>query len=379
MLHRTENAITSKHQQFRSLVEQEIRQGKYVLGSALPPERKLAEDYNISRQTVRQALKAMEDDGYLTREQGKGTFITKLVSGSKADPVNIGVAISRLHLEAQWFSLDLLRGIADAAAVASDTTNIIIIPFDADMPGIAEGDFCRRAVANKGLQGVLVATEGLQEREILYLLADEIPMVLTCMPPCPIDLIDYVSYNHEYGVGQAVAYLAGLGHSRIAYVGGLYSSGYGVLRMSVAFRQAMTRQGLAVNREWVRECGFGDTEVEELTHSFLSCAEPPTAIVLADDVFAIGVYRVAAERGLKIPEDLSITGFNDMAMACALSPALTSVRVPRYEMGRLACEALIRKIHSRPGIDDETERYRQELDVELIVRDSCALCAVKDS
>ena len=367
----TKNIILPKYKQFRLLIEQDIRQGKYTLGSALPPERKLVEDYNISRQTVRQALKAMEDDGYLIREQGKGTFVTKLVSGSKANSVNIGVLISRAHLEAQWFFLDLLRGIADAA---SETTNIVIIPFDADMPGVAEGDFCRRAIENKWLQGVLIATEGLQEKEIIYLMAEDVPLIMTCMPPCSTDLISYVSFNHEQGLEQSIAYLAKLGHTRIAYIGGRYSKGYGTLRMAMAFCKAMVRQNFTINREWIRECDFGTEEAAEVTCDFLAYAKPPTAIVLADDLFAIGVYQMAAKKGLKVPEDLSVIGFNDMSIAPALMPSLTSTRVPRYKMGQLACNVLMRKMQLYTDVGDEAECFQQELDVELIARKSCAFC-----
>ena len=144
------------------------------------------------------------------------------------------------------------------------------------------------------------------------------------------------------------------------------------MRMMMAFREAMAELNLALRKGWIIECDYADETAFRLAKRLLSATEVPTAIILTDDLFAQGVYEAAAAEGLKVPDDLSVTGFNDLPVASVLSPALTAIRVPRYEIGRLACQVLEGKIH---GL---AEDYCRELKVELVVRDSCAPCRKRE-
>jgi GntR family transcriptional regulator of arabinose operon len=362
-----------KYHRFRLIVEQDIRSGKYPFGSALPPERKLAEDYGINRQTVRQALKALAEEGYLIREQGRGTFIARKDIERTVDPLNIGVVIYKAALEAQRFFPDLLRGISDAVDV--DAANVVMVPFDEQTAGVPEGEFCRRIITQKKLQGLLIVSEELAERELFYLLAHDFPFVLTRIPPYRDKPIDYVCYDHEDGMKQTVAYLSGLGHTKIACIGGIYSRYYAALRITLAFRQAMAEEGLKIKPDWIPECDYSGKSSLKISRQLLGTADRPTAIILADDSFAIGVYQAAVENGLKIPEDISVVGYNDLPIATSLVPALTTIKTPRYEMGRLACEILERRIiAARDGHTLDLEGAR-ELDVELVTRGSCMQAA----
>jgi|GEM_PF-6489300 type II secretory pathway pseudopilin PulG len=157
-------------------------------------------------------------------------------------------------------------------------------------------------------------------------------------------MIDYVCYDHTSGIKQAVSYLYKLGHRHIAYIGGRYSRYYAAMRMMMAFREAMAELNLALRKGWIIECDYADETAFRLAKRLLSATEVPTAIILTDDLFAQGVYEAAAAEGLKVPDDLSVTGFNDLPVASVLSPALTAIRVPRYEIGRLVCQVLEGKI-----------------------------------
>ncbi len=170
---------------------------------------------------------------------------------------------------------------------------------------------------------------------------------------------------------QTVSYLAGLGHKRIACVGGIYSRYYAALQTVLAFRQAMKEHGLEVRSDWMPECDYSGKSALKLARQLLSTDDRPTAIILADDSFAIGVYQAAVENGLKIPEDLSVVGYNDLPIATSLVPALTTIKTPRYEMGCLACEILEKRIVAvRDEHAGDLEGAR-ELEVELVMRDSC--------
>lgn len=370
MLNSIKKGPIPKYHQCRMLIEQDIRSGKYGLGSALPSEPRLAEDYGISRQTLRQALQSLEDEGYLIRQQGRGTFVAKVCGNYRNEPLNLGVVIYKPAMEAQWYFPDLLRGISDV--VTADAANIIIIPFDEDTPGVQEGSFCRQIIEQKNLQGLLIAGEELQESEMFHLLAAGFPFVMIRLLPYRDGMIDYVCYDHTSGIKQAVSYLYKLGHRHIAYIGGRYSRYYAAMCMMMAFREAMAELNLALRKGWIIECDYADETAFRLAKRLLSATEVPTAIILTDDLFAQGVYEAAAAEGLKVPDDLSVTGFNDLPVASVLSPALTAIRVPRYEIGRLACQVLEGKIH---GL---AEDYCRELKVELVVRDSCAPCRKRE-
>lgn len=256
--------------------------------------------------------------------------------------------------------------------MTADAANIIIIPFDEDTPGVQEGSFCRQIIEQKNLQGLLIAGEELQESEMFHLLAAGFPFVMIRLLPYRDGMIDYVCYDHTSGIKQAVSYLYKLGHRHIAYIGGRYSRYYAAMCMMMAFREAMAELNLALRKGWIIECDYAGETVFRLAKRLLSATEVPTAIILADDLFAQGVYEAAAAEGLKVPDDLSVTGFNDLPVASVLSPALTAIRVPRYEIGRLACQVLEGKIH---GL---AEDYCRELKVELVVRDSCAPCRKRE-
>jgi DNA-binding LacI/PurR family transcriptional regulator len=98
----------------------------------------------------------------------------------------------------------------------------------------------------------------------------------------------------------------------------------------------------------------------------LRLPEPPTAVFAASDVLAMGALAAAREHGARVPEDVSVIGFDDIDFAAYCNPPLTTVRVPAYEMGQLAVRVLISLIRGR-----ETTPRRYLLDTDLIVRGSC--------
>jgi len=114
----------------------------------------------------------------------------------------------------------------------------------------------------------------------------------------------------------------------------------------------------------------GDFQSEsgyEAMRDLLSLSPPPTAVFVCNDLMAIGALCAAHEAGLQLPRQLSIVGFDDIALASFTTPRLTTVAQPKYEMGLLAAEMLAERIKHK-----DMPPRRQFLDVELIIRDSCA-------
>jgi len=172
--------------------------------------------------------------------------------------------------------------------------------------------------------------------------------------PIPVVLVNRVAEDHGFssasaddvaGVRAAVAHLGALGHTRIAHVAGpqSLSTGYGRFQ---AFISAMGHLGCETDNQLVRFAAtFSITEGIRCAAELLSVDMPPTAIVAANDMLALGCYTAAEGAGLRCPDDVSIVGYNDMPFMDRLSPPLTTVRIPHYDLGARAGELLLERIN----------------------------------
>jgi len=124
--------------------------------------------------------------------------------------------------------------------------------------------------------------------------------------------------------------------------------------------------GIPVDPALIRSGAFVQEAGYDRACTLLELPEPPTAIFTGNDVQAMGVYGALRARGLHIPHDMSVIGFDDVLIASILSPALTTVRQPLVEMGRVATTMLLRLIAGEP-----LDSTRVELTTTLSIRDSC--------
>jgi LacI family transcriptional regulator len=178
-----------------------------------------------------------------------------------------------------------------------------------------------------------------------------------------------VMSDNASGARQAVEHLLGLGHRRIATVTGSLESRPGGDRLR-GYRAAVQAAGLAYRDEYV---AYGDWYAEsgrEGAERLLALPERPTAIFAASDTMALGAMRAASQAGLRVPEDVSIVGFDDIQLAPHLNPPLTTLRQDKLGLGAAAGEGLIARIAG--AIDRPPLRT---LPVELVVRGSTAPAA----
>ncbi len=132
------------------------------------------------------------------------------------------------------------------------------------------------------------------------------------------------------------------------------------------YRAALAQYGLPVDETLIQEGNFFQSDGYAAGEALLRLPTPPTAIFASNDVMAFGVMEIVRERGFKIPDDVSIVGFDDIPQAAYVHPSLTTVRQPLEEMGRAAARNLLTLIE-----DSDYAPQRVELPVELIVRESC--------
>ena len=168
------------------------------------------------------------------------------------------------------------------------------------------------------------------------------------------------------GAYQATAYLLSLGHRRIAHISGPAAIGCSRARRS-GYLAALDAEGVLVDPALLHETDFFQDDGYRAACTLLDLPTPPTAIFAGNDMQAMGVYAALRERGLSVPHDLSVVGFDDIPVAGLVSPSLTTVRQPLAEMGRTAADMLLTLING-----GSLPSPRVELATALMVRGSCA-------
>ncbi|CAL9398694.1 substrate-binding domain-containing protein [Streptomyces sp. Tu 3180] len=217
----------------------------------------------------------------------------------------------------------------------------------------------------RGSPGVLFHLAEVSEPQCAWLKQHRIPFVMIdpVLEP-PAGVVSVGAANWRGGV-TATEHLLSLGHERIAVVAGPRDTLCGDARIA-GYRSALAAAGVRHRAEYVRHTGSGETAARRM-RELLDLPEPPTAVFVCSDRMALGVYEALAERGLRVPDDLSVVGFDDLPEARWLAPPLTTVRQPRAEMAATALHLLLRMMDGhRP------ESTRTELSTRLVERASTA-------
>ncbi|WGF88937.1 LacI family DNA-binding transcriptional regulator [Marinivivus vitaminiproducens] len=175
-----------------------------------------------------------------------------------------------------------------------------------------------------------------------------------------------VGIDNGLAIATAVEHLVALGHRRIAHAGGPLGNILTEERLR-GFQEAIVRAGLDPRHTPVRHGDFAIPAGEAAADRLLAGRRPPTAIVCASDHIAIGAMRAARKRGLAVPRDLSVVGFDDIPFAAAFDPAISTVRQPRFAMGAAAMRLLLDVLAGRTPDPDEIV-----LPTELVLRATTA-------
>ena len=189
----------------------------------------------------------------------------------------------------------------------------------------------------------------------------------------PFVLIDYddeapgcdvVNAANRSGALAAINHLLALGHRRIGFITGTLNVGSAHERLA-GYREALVTAGLPLSRELVVQGDFLEARGFEATRELLALSDRPTAIFASSDAAAFGVLRAAREAGLRVPQDLSVVGFDDVPEASYVAPSLTTVCQPLGDMGRAAVRRLTELMS---GADETAQRI--VLATHVVVRDS---------
>jgi LacI family transcriptional regulator len=215
------------------------------------------------------------------------------------------------------------------------------------------------------MDGVIVVAPRAQSRLLPLLREESLPMVVIDGDPEQCD--NYFIVDNKQAVRIAIRHLVQLGHRKIAYIAGPQDL-YAARVRKDAFFEVMKECGLEVNLQWLQVGLFSYQSGADGFNRILRGASMPTAIFCANDETAFGALDAATQAGLKVPEDLSVVGFDDVPLAQHSHPPLTTVRQPVDEIARVATASLL------DNIDTGTPIRSRTFPAELIVRQSTGPC-----
>ena len=259
------------------------------------------------------------------------------------------------------FFLEVLAGLKHSLGDAG--YDLLLFAHEQPVAGGGPHAYARRA-RHHGVDGVIVlAVDDAEEPELKKLIASGTPVVA-------VDLVvadrraSYVASDNVGGARLAVSHLHGLGHRRIAAIGGLAHTKPAADRL-LGYRAELQELELEWRPEYEIQGDFYFETGESAMRELLALPEPPTAVFAASDMMAVGAIKAIEEAGLRCPEDIAIVGFDDIQLAELVSPALTTIRQDKRELGVAAARSLVQLID-----DAGATPHVSVLPVELVIRES---------
>jgi LacI family transcriptional regulator len=180
----------------------------------------------------------------------------------------------------------------------------------------------------------------------------------------PVSQVPVVKADNDTGTREAVGHLAALGHQRIGFITGNLDVASARERLD-AFRSEVTRLHLDTREDLIVRGNFMIDGGTSGARQLLGLSKPPSAVFASSDMAAFGVMQVAREKGVSIPKDLSLVGFDDLPESSYVTPGLTTVRQPMRDMGLLAAEMLMGEIE-----EGHARTSTVELPTELVIRET---------
>jgi GntR family transcriptional regulator of arabinose operon len=333
----------------------------------LPGEWELCQQLEISRATIQKAWHSAEEEGLIYRIPGKGTFVAE-----PAGPTSVRVVVGLVLPDFRSSSAaQLLRGTERVLRKRGYRVEVACTEYS-----VQEENRVLRQMYDDGVSGCIVwAVKGTGDR-LIGRPPRSIPMVLIDRP-VPLLHLPCVTSNNYAGGMQAMDHLIGLGHRRIAFLARPHLDLWTVAERYRAYCDALTRIGetpakpllIGDEHELSSYDAYQADDVGLLDPLIARLKQPdhPTAIFAVNDWMAIRVLRAAAAAGIRVPEELSLVGFDNLDVGKYLTPPLTTVAQDTNGMGAEAAHRLLDLIEG-----EATQEILTLLPTELIVRGSTA-------
>ena len=319
----------------------------------------IASAAGVSVSTVSKVVNGRPDVAAATRSHIQQVLDELAYIPRRGDNSHVSTVALLFHGPLMTYSLEILEGILTAAGDAG--VDVVVARTDV-APQRAAQLIRERAVSE--WQAVIAVTTAASELSALS--RTHVPTVVIDPMGAPQAGVISVGSTNFAGGLSATQHLLDLGHRRIGYIGGYASSACNQARLQ-GYRGAMEAAGAPIARGYERGGEFRYEDGLLQGAALLDLATPPTGIFSANDEMALGILEAARARGIRIPQDLSIVGFDDTEVARVSAPQLTTVAQPLRRMGTVALRTALRL-----GAGDHVDSHHVELATELIVRGSTA-------
>jgi DNA-binding LacI/PurR family transcriptional regulator len=311
------------------LVEEKIKKAikKKEIIDKLPGERTLAKDYGFSYMTIRKAVDNLVADGVLYKIPTKGTFVADRKTSKK-----------KTHVIAYYLDSSIIAGLTSpyysmifhALEQQATKRGYSLIYFS----DISDDSLHKHL---KKVDGVIASCFPRNEN-VIHDIHKHVPVVAIDNSAADKTIPSVIIDNFN-AVRNSIDYLCTLGHTRIGFMTGLQDSDVGKNRYE-GYKSGLNNHGLELDEAHVYRGNYSFQSGLEGAEYFLGLNNPPTAIVCANDAMAIAVIRKVTQHGLNVPDDISVIGFDDIAVASQITPSLTTLAAPVTEIAELSFDML---------------------------------------
>ncbi|MEM7119390.1 MAG: LacI family DNA-binding transcriptional regulator [Chloroflexota bacterium] len=317
--------------------------------------REVAKQAGLSVTTVSRALNGHSDVAEGTKQAIRHVADTlgyvpnlsaRRLKMEKADAIGLILPKENLRFSDPFFS-DLLSGIVEQSAEYGLELNITT-PLNTDKVEEMYLNYIR----SRRVDGFILVRLERDDPRVHLLQKHNFPFVAFGRTQGKNNFA-FVDEDSAQGIHQAVDHLVGLGHRRIAYIGEPKNLSKSHQR-AVGYLNGLAANNLPHDPELIFEGNFRQRSGRVGAHHLLALDQPPTAIVAANDLIALGVISVAQERGLTVGKEVSVTGFDDIMLAEFVTPSLTTLHQPAYDMGVMMCKHLVTVINGEASSPPQT-------------------------
>jgi LacI family transcriptional regulator len=307
---------------------------------------------DVAPETVQRVQKVIKELGYVSSLAARGM---------RSRRINvIGLIIPDVSSP---YCIEVLRGVNQAIA-RMDYDLLIYTTGDIRKYGVKDQERRYVKLLNGSItDGVIVVTPAATN------FSTDAPLVVIDPNNESPDSPAIIGTNRA-GALAAMTYLTGLGHRRIGHISGRLELVSACDRLE-GYKDGLAAAGIPLVEDLIQIGDYTTENAEECTRVFLRMKDPPTAIFAANDMSAMGVYHVARQAGVRIPQDLSVVGFDNLRESAFLTPPLTTVDQFITEMGAMATDIIVKMVNG-----DEQEKKLIKISTQLVVRDSCLPLAV---
>ncbi|MCW2811903.1 MAG: LacI family transcriptional regulator [Friedmanniella sp.] len=331
----------------------------------------VAASAGVSVATVSKVLNGRADVGPETRARVQSLlqehdYVERRSDTTRRTQVQQPTVELVFHGRQSSYSVEVLQGVLQAATEAEVAVAVSVRPRHQRSAGVEGTASWVRRLVTAGRQAVIDVVDDVNQGDLTGLSRARLPLVVIDPINLPRRQVTSVGATNFSGGLAATQHLLDLGHRRIGYMGAEPSSTYNQARLH-GYRAALEAAGIPAMEGYARAGGSHYEDGVAGGAELLDLPERPTAVFAATDELAAGVIEAARVRGLRVPQDLSVVGFDDTELASLLSPPLTTVRQPLREMGAVALRTALRL-----AAGEALESHRVELATELVVRSSTA-------